>query len=186
VSLLATAGVGREQQVGPVPVEAQLGPRFVSGTGAKAVQVGAAGQDGASAADERQAAPAAFGGEQGPRNPGSEVGPAGEAPRERPDQAVPHVGAVEGDDQRVSAGEPGAPAGETVMRVDEVESRSSQQRPEPPRRRDVLLLADREAEELDLDTAAADLTDLVPHPAPALRGLLVGLEVGYDEHPHRG
>ena len=40
-------------------------------------------------------------------------------------------------------------------------------------------------EELDLDPAAADLLDLVAHPAAALRGAGVGHEVGDDEDAHR-
>jgi hypothetical protein len=65
-------------------------------------------------------------------------------------------------------------AGQPVVSMDEVEGGLVAEQPaQPPRRRDVLAGAGREAEDLDLDPAAADLLDLVPHPAPALRGGII-------------
>src|SRR4051794_38457546 len=96
------------------------------------------------------------------------------------------VGAVERDDQRPAAGERGAPAGQTVVGVYEVEPLPPQQRSQPPRRRQVLALAEREAEQLDVDAVPADLLDLVEDPAAALWRLPVGLEIRDDEDPHRG
>jgi hypothetical protein len=97
------------------------------------------------------------------------------------------VGAVEGDEQRPRPGQQRAPAGQAVVGVDEVEARRAQQLSQPPRRRDVLGAARREAEDVDLDPELAQLVDLVADPAPALRRPLVGLEVGDDEdaHPRR-
>ena len=93
---------------------------------------------------------------------------------------------MEADDQRPRAGEPRAPAGQAVVGVDEVEGRALAQQPaQPPGRRDVLARAGREAEDLDLDLAPADLLDLVADPAAALRRAGVGLEVGDDQYAHR-
>ena len=72
------------------------------------------------------------------------------------------------------------------MGVDEVEALAAQQGAQPFGRRHVLAAPGQEAEEVDLDPALAHLVDLVADPAPALRSLLVGLEVGDDEDAHRG
>jgi len=120
------------------------------------------------------------------RDPGDEVAAPGEPAREVADQVVADVGAVEGDDQRLRPGQPRHPAGEAVVGVDEVEALTPQQRPQPPRRREVLAAPRREGEEVGFDPALAYLIDLVPHPAPPLRSAGVGHEVGDDEDPHRG
>ncbi|MFN8162774.1 MAG: hypothetical protein U0R26_02890 [Solirubrobacterales bacterium] len=70
--------------------------------------------------------------------------------------------------------------------MDEVEALPAQQRSQPPRRRDVLVAAGGEAEDIDLDPATAHLIDLVADPAPALRRRVVGLEVGDDQDAHPG
>ena len=103
----------------------------------------------------------------------------------RADDGMADVGAVEADDQRAGAGEARAPARQPVVGVDEVEGRLlAEQAAQAPGRRDVLARAGREAEDLDLDPAPADLLDLVAHPAPALGGARVGHEVGDDEDAH--
>ena len=62
-----------------------------------------------------------------PRDGGDQVGAPGQAARERADDPVADVGAVEGDDQRPRAGQPRAPARQPVVGVDEVEALAAQQ-----------------------------------------------------------
>jgi hypothetical protein len=99
---------------------------------------------------------------------------------------VADVGAVEGDDQGPGAGEHGAPGGQPVVDVDEVEALAAQQLAQAQGRRKVVAGAGRKAEHLDLDPAAADLLDLVAHPAPTLGSRGIRHEVGDDQHPHGG
>jgi hypothetical protein len=99
---------------------------------------------------------------------------------------VTDVGAVEADQERPGPGKARAPAGKTVVGVYEVEALSSQQAPQAPRCRQVLVVARREFEAHHLDPAALELVDLIAYPAAALRRPRVGHEIGHDQHAHAG
>jgi hypothetical protein len=81
---------------------------------------------------------------------------------------VADVGAVEGDDERPRPRKPRHPSRQPVVGVDEVKVLLAQERPQPPRRRQVLVATAGEFEEVDLNPPVAHLVDLVADPASAL------------------
>ena len=184
-ALLGPGRVGREEQVAAVGVEAERAPRLARG---------AAGGSGSRSGPQGRTAEPGTGGRPGRpssaaksarETAGDEVDAPGEPARERADDAVADVGAVEGDDQRPRAGQPRAPAGQPVVGVDEVEALAGAAARRSRRVAGMYWLrAGREAEHLHLDPAPPHLVDLVPHPAPPLGGGGVGLEVGDDQDAH--
>ena len=123
---------------------------------------------------------------EGAGDGGDEIDPPDEAPRERSDQPVPDVGAVEADQERPGSGKARTPANQAVVGVDEVKALSPQQAPQAPSRGQVLVAAGGEFEADHLDPTAFELADLVPYPATPLRRTRVRHKIGHDQHAHAG
>jgi len=120
------------------------------------------------------------------RRIGAQVHELEEDSRERPDEPMPEVGAVKGDDERAAADRQRRPAAQPVVGVDDVEPTAGRRAPKPPSGPQIRGCSGREGRDLHLDAAeATESLHLIADERSVLGPRLRRPHVGDDQDAHR-